>query len=118
MLVNAAFREQRRRAAYDAWERLLARLPGSSPCHVAEGKAQFDLHARLGAIRAPTLFIGGEHDHLFGPEEARTMASAVTGSAGVVIPGEGHLSSLDSADRLNRLLLDFLAARSRRAAPM
>jgi pimeloyl-ACP methyl ester carboxylesterase len=72
---------------------------------------RFDLRGRLGAIRAPALLIGGEHDRLFGPEPTREIANEIDGSACAVIPGAGHLSSLDSSDQFNRLLVDFLASR-------
>jgi 3-oxoadipate enol-lactonase len=109
-LVSEAFRESSSgRAVFDAWARVLAAVPGSSFCHVAQGMTHFDVRRRLGAIRAPSLVICGEHDHLFSPDQAREIASEIAGSAYVVIPGAGHLSSLDSSDQFNRLLLDFLA---------
>ncbi len=118
MLANAAFRDSSAgRAAYEAWSRVLARLPGSSLCHVAEGMTWFDLRARLKTIRMPALFVSGERDRLFGAEEARAMADEVAGAVCSVIPDAGHLSSLDSADRFNRLLLDFLAAHFPPATP-
>lgn len=93
-LVNDEFRESAQgRAAFDAWARVLATVQGASLCHIAEGMTQFDLRGRLAAIRAPAL-----------------ISDQIAGSRCSVISGAGHLSSLDSSDQFNRLLLDFLAA--------
>jgi 3-oxoadipate enol-lactonase len=110
-LVNDEFRESAQgRAAFDAWARVLATVQGSSLCHIAKGMTQFDLRGRLAAIRAPALVISGENDRLFSPDHGREISDQIAGSRCSVIPGAGHLSSLDSSDQFNRLLLDFLAA--------
>jgi len=56
------------------------------------------------------LVISGEHDRLFSPDQSREISVQIAGSRCSVIPGAGHLSSLDSPDQFNRLLLDFLAS--------
>jgi 3-oxoadipate enol-lactonase len=71
---------------------------------------QFDLRGRLAAIRAPALVISGENDRHFSPDYGREISDQISGSRCSVIPGAGHLSSLDSSDQFNRLLLGFLAA--------
>ncbi len=111
-LVNDAFRASAAgRAAFDAWSRVLARVSGASLSHVARGMTEFDLRGRLTSIGVPALVISGEQDRLFSPEEAQEIARGIAGSLHEMIPGAGHISSLDSADRFNRLLLEFLAAR-------
>ncbi len=111
-LVNDAFQASASgRAAFDAWSRVLARVPGASLSHVARGMTRFDLRGRLTSIGVPALVVSGEHDRLFSPAQAQEIASGIAGSTHEIIPGAGHISSLDSADRFNRLLLDFLAAR-------
>jgi 3-oxoadipate enol-lactonase len=108
-LINEEFRQSSSgRAVFEAWARVLTRLPGSSLCHVAHGMTRFDLRGRLAAIRVPALLIGGEHDRLFSPNHAREIGNEIAGSACAVISGAGHLSNLDSSDQFNRLLLDFL----------
>jgi 3-oxoadipate enol-lactonase len=110
-LVKEEFRESAPgRAAFDAWARVLATVQGLSLCHVAQGMTQFDLRGRLAAIRTPALVISGEHDRLFSPDQSREISGQIAGSRCSVIPGAGHLSSLDSPDQFNRLLLDFLAS--------
>ena len=108
-LVNDEFRESAYgRASFDAWARVLATVQGFSLCHVARGMTQFDLRGRLAAIRVPTLVISGEHDRLFGPDRSREISGHIVGSRCSIISGAGHLSSLDSPDQFNRVLLDFL----------
>jgi 3-oxoadipate enol-lactonase len=111
-LVNDAFRNSASgRAAFDAWSRVLARVSGTSLSHVARGMTEFDLRGRLASIGVPALVISGEHDRLFSPAAAQEIAREIAGSTHEMISGAGHISSLDSADRFNRLLLDFVAAR-------
>jgi 3-oxoadipate enol-lactonase len=113
-LVNEDFRDSAAgRACHDAWATVLRRVSGVSLCHVAEGMTQFDVRGRLATITAPTLVIGGEHDLLFGLDGGRAIASEVPDAEFTVIPGAGHISSLDSADHFNRLVLAFLADRVR-----
>lgn len=110
-LVNESFRASAAgRAAFDAWSQVLARLRGSSLCWIARGMTRFDRRGHLASLRIPALVISGEHDRLFNPEQAREIADEIAGSTYAMIRGACHLSSLDSADRFNRLLLDFLAA--------
>ena len=71
---------------------------------------QFDLQGRLGQVRAPVLVISGERDRLFSAEHGNEIAQEIAGSSYAMIPGAGHLSSLDTPDQFNRLLSDFLAA--------
>ncbi len=109
-LVNEAFGvSSTGRAVLDGWTRVLAGVSGASLCHVAQGMTRFDLRGRLAAVRAPALVIGGEHDRLFSPDQAREIAGEIPGAAYAAILGAGHLSNLDSADQFNRLFLDFLA---------
>jgi 3-oxoadipate enol-lactonase len=111
MLVNESFRQSAAgRAALEAWARVTATVAGSSLSFVARGMNEFDLRARLGQVRAPVLVVSGEHDRLFSADQAKEIAEAIPGSSYAMIPGAGHLSSIDTPDQFNRLLLDFLAA--------
>jgi 3-oxoadipate enol-lactonase len=110
MLANEPFRSSATGSAvFDAWARVLARVPGSSLCHVARGMNQFDLRGRLHGIRAPVLVLSGEHDRLFSPDHGRDINNEIAASRHIVISGAGHLSNLDSPDQFNRLVLAFLA---------
>jgi 3-oxoadipate enol-lactonase len=110
-LVNASFQNSAAgRAAFDAWSEILSGVSGASLSHVARGMTKFDMGARLGDIRVPSLVISGEHDRLFSVAHAQEIADGIPDASHATIEGAGHISSLDSADRFNRLLLDFLAA--------
>jgi len=110
-LVNESFRESGSgRAVFEAWAQVLAAVPGSSFCHVAQGMTRFDLRGRLANVRVPALLIGGEHDRLFSPDQTQEIGIEIAGSVCAVISRAGHLSNLDSSDQFNRLLLDFLAS--------
>jgi 3-oxoadipate enol-lactonase len=67
-----------------------------------------DSTSTLGAIGAPVLAIVGEEDSLTPVHEARRIADAVPDGSLAVIPRAGHLSNLESPDRFNDLLLEFL----------
>jgi 3-oxoadipate enol-lactonase len=111
MLVNESFRHSAAgHAAFEAWARVTATVEGSSLSFVARGMNQFDLRRRLGKVSAPVLVISGEHDRMFSAEQGKEIAQEIGGSSYAMIPGAGHLSSLDTPDQFNRLLLDFLAA--------
>ena len=109
LLVNESFRESPSgRAALQAWERVLARIPGTSLSNVARGMTRFNVIDRLGAIRVPTLVISGEEDRLIAPAQSRATAELIAGASFHVIPGAGHISNLDSPAAFNDLLLRFL----------
>ncbi len=64
---------------------------------------------RLGALRVPTLVIGGEEDQLTPPRLARALANAIHGARLVLMPGVGHLAPAEAAPRFNRIVGRFLA---------
>jgi hypothetical protein len=52
----------------------------------------YDVRDRLAEIRAPTLFLAAEHDHLVpSVEQARDMAALVPGATFRVLAGHGHI---------------------------
>lgn len=68
---------------------------------------------RLGQIRAPSLYIAGEHD----PALATTQAASrlVPGARFHQVAGAGHACCLEAPDEFDRAVLDFL--RSQRLLP-
>jgi 3-oxoadipate enol-lactonase len=109
MMLNETFRESGAGVAtFESWCRLAERADGASLINVARGMCAFDVRSRLLQIRQPTLVIAGEQDKLFAPDVAREVTDGVRGARMEIIPGASHISSLDSADRFNRLLLQFL----------
>jgi 3-oxoadipate enol-lactonase len=56
----------------------------------------------------PTLVVVGEADQATPPEQARRMADAIPGAHLVVIPGAGHLPSVERPAATTRALQEFL----------
>lgn len=112
-MLNESFRQSAAgRATFAAWSQALSEVPGSSLANVARGMNLFDVRHRLGSVRAPALVISGGHDKLFTPEQSREIAEGIPGAEFQLIPDAAHISSLDSPDQFNALLLGFLQAQS------
>ena len=62
----------------------------------------------LATIDVPTLVVVGDQDALATPEVARAMHAAVPGADLAVVPGAGHLSSLEAPAAFNAALADFV----------
>jgi pimeloyl-ACP methyl ester carboxylesterase len=65
------------------------------------------LEARLGQIGIPTLVAWGAEDRLFTPSYARAFGSAIPGARVVVLPGAGHLPSIERPAELARAISEF-----------
>lgn len=63
----------------------------------------------LAAIRAPVLFIGGEHDEVMPPSLMEVACGLIPGARMVVVPGAGHSVYFEEPDSFNRIALEFLA---------
>jgi pimeloyl-ACP methyl ester carboxylesterase len=70
--------------------------------------AQFDLHDRLGDIRAPALVLWGDHDVLVSRTYSDTLAAGIDRSEMVVVLDAGHLCTLEQPELVNGLIRDFL----------
>jgi 3-oxoadipate enol-lactonase len=69
-----------------------------------------DSTALLPEIRVPTLIVCGEEDTLTPPSDSDAMHRAITGSRLVLLPGAGHLSSLETPEPFNESLRDFVSS--------
>ncbi len=58
----------------------------------------------------PTLVMVGEADSVTPPDTARAMAQLIPGARLVVIPGAGHLASMEQPEKVNDQLRDFLSS--------
>ncbi len=67
-----------------------------------------DSRAGLPAISCKTLMLVGEGDEATPPELAREIAGAIPGARLVLIPGSGHLSTLEKPDAVNKALVEWL----------
>ena len=68
-----------------------------------------DSRPHLGRIGCPVLMIVGDLDRITPPDHAAEIAAAVPDGTLVVIPGVGHLSTLEAPDVVNSALDHFLA---------
>jgi len=64
----------------------------------------------LKAVNVPTLIACGEHDSLCPLEKHQLMNELVAGSRLCVIPGAGHLPTLEQSELMNQELMQWLEA--------
>lgn len=67
-----------------------------------------DSRPGLAAIRCPTLVMVGDQDQLTPPALAEEIANGISGSLLAVIPGAGHLSTLEAPDAVGAALEAWL----------
>jgi len=68
-----------------------------------------DSRGDLAGIEAPTLVAVGEADALTPPELAREIAAGIPGAALHLLPGCGHLPSMEAPGAVTALMRDWLA---------
>jgi pimeloyl-ACP methyl ester carboxylesterase len=71
--------------------------------------ARADMRPLLPGIACPTLVVCGESDLLTPPECSREMADLIPGARLELLPRCGHLLTWEQAERVNALLIDWLA---------
>ncbi len=69
-----------------------------------------DSRPTLGAITIPTLVLVGEEDQLTPPEVALEIAEGISGSRLAVVPGSGHLSTLEAPEAVTAEIKAWLGA--------
>ena len=67
-----------------------------------------DSRGDLAGIAVPTLVVAGEEDVLTPPELAREIAAGIPGAALRLVPGCGHLPSMEAPEAVTALLRDWL----------
>ncbi len=80
-------------------------------------KRRPDSTSDLASIDVPTLVVVGEEDGASPPEVARKMAEAIPGATLAVIPGAGHLSSLEVPEAFNREVAALVGRSHQRGGP-
>jgi pimeloyl-ACP methyl ester carboxylesterase len=73
-----------------------------------QGMAGADLRDVLGRIDVPTLLLYGDQDVRSPVEVGRALHAGIPGSSLVILPGVGHLSSVEGAEQFNREVRSFL----------
>ena len=69
----------------------------------------FDVRRKLKDLLIPTLIISGEKDNTIPLDNQADLLKNIAGSRQVIIASGGHAMTIDHAEEVNRVLLDFLA---------
>jgi pimeloyl-ACP methyl ester carboxylesterase len=67
-----------------------------------------DSRPTLAAIDCPTLVLVGDEDQLTPPQLAREMANGIRGSALVIVPESGHLSTIEQPQAVTKALVEWM----------
>jgi pimeloyl-ACP methyl ester carboxylesterase len=67
-----------------------------------------DQSAALGAYRGPALVLCGAEDALCPPDRHREIAGLLPSATLTIVPGAGHISTLEQPDAVNRALAEWL----------
>lgn len=93
----------------------LAEMSRVMKANLAAGKAwegglyqSVNLRPLLGRIACPTLIVAGELDFICGPAQAQPITSAITGSQLVMLPGCGHIPSVEAPEEYRHAVREFL----------
>lgn len=71
--------------------------------------ARPDARAHLGRIACPALVLCGEADQLTPPDHSQAIAGAIPGARLALVPGAGHMLTMEQPKRVNALLRDWIA---------
>jgi pimeloyl-ACP methyl ester carboxylesterase len=93
-------------------ERALAATPAVVTLGDFAGCDRFDVMAKLGAVRVPTLVVVGRDDRLTPPKYAAWLAATIAGARLVEVPAAGHFVQLEQPAAVNAALRAFLATLS------
>ncbi len=67
-----------------------------------------DARPILSSIRCPTLVLVGDVDEITPPDRAAEIAAGIAGSRLMIVPGCGHLSTLERPDEVSLALTELL----------
>jgi dienelactone hydrolase len=74
--------------------------------------ARVDSRPTLPTVTCPLLLACGEADQLTPPDHSREMAALASGAQLEIVPGAGHMLTMEQPARVGTLLLDWLARHS------
>ena len=70
--------------------------------------AMFNVSSHLGDVHCPTLVITGELDTTVPPRNQHRLANGIPGAQRILLPGVGHAATVQAAEKVNEILLNFL----------
>ncbi|MDD2867858.1 3-oxoadipate enol-lactonase [Neomegalonema sp.] len=100
-------------AALALWRNMLTRTDPEGYAAACGALADFDLTARLPALRPPTLVIAGSEDGASPPDLVEATARLVPGAVFRIIPGAGHLPCVETPEAWASILAPFLTEHAR-----
>ncbi|MDQ4098074.1 MAG: alpha/beta hydrolase [Actinomycetota bacterium] len=111
-MVGNLLSDETRERRSDVVARAREIMQQSTPDHIVAAleamKRRPDSSAELAGIDFPALVVVGEHDGPTPPAVAEEMASQLPRAHLIVVPGAGHLSSLEAPEVFNAELRSFL----------
>ncbi len=112
-MLGTLLSDETRAQRPDVVERTRALMGTTPPATIVAAleamKNRVDATGELAGIDIPVLVVVGEHDVPSPRSVAEEMAEAVPDGRLEVLPGAGHLSSLEAPEAFNRVLGSFLA---------
>lgn len=88
---------------------LMGAVPEATYRQALSALVAFDRRTSLPAIQVPTWVVTGEHDQTAAPAVATRMAQRIPGATLTIIPGAGHLLTMEQPAAFNSGFLQFLA---------
>lgn len=105
--LSPGYRESRP-ADFAGWRNMLERCPAEGYVASCISVRDADLTADVGRISVTTRVIAGENDLATPPEAVRQLADAVAGAEFRLIPGAGHVPSIEQPESLSELISEHL----------
>ena len=109
MATDAAFSPGFKQKNPKAWEQYMkAKLQQKNEGVLGQMKGMAGAPAPdLAKVKFPVLFIVGQNDQGFGPEQAKQVQAALPNSKVVVLP-TGHASPIEAPEQFNKTVMDFI----------
>ena len=100
--------QQQRQDELAGWRNLFLRSDPVGYAATCATLRDSDLTAQIGSIAVPTLVVAGEADRSTPVELVRACAEAIPGARFEILPGAGHIPSIEQPAVLAALMMDFL----------
>jgi 3-oxoadipate enol-lactonase len=104
---SAGFQQQRP-DELAGWRNLFLRSDAAGYAATCATLRDADLSSRIGAIATPTLVVAGEDDQSTPVALVRACAAAIPGARFEILPGVGHIPSIEQPAALAGLIGQFL----------
>jgi pimeloyl-ACP methyl ester carboxylesterase len=89
---------------------MVERTPPAAIAAAQRGMASRpDMTSFLPQIKLPTLILVGDADVISPPKEMQAIAAAIPGAEFVVVPGSGHMTTMEQPETVNSALNNFFA---------